>query len=232
MRNQKNYSLQWTFSSRRVGSGRMWWDFPKNEILDKNKTSKFGEFSSSCKCHSQPFPASNSMETRVIKLPGEFGSFFCKFFRSSFLSHMCKHFHRDEDQHRAASANSMESSPLLLNNSGASWVVQFWLNFIQRVPHLSCLTHCIFIHHLLCFLLTYSSVQPQMKWFLFPHYRDSYGNNIQRSLLLGNKMQAKMSQNFIRQSKLNCRWLDALIKDDAMFLLTPTYGNYSWEDSK
>jgi len=82
----------------------------------------------------------------------------------------------------------MDFSPLLLKNSGASWIARFWLNLIQRVLCLHCLTDCIFICYLFCFLLTYSSVQPEVKWFIFSHYMHSYGNNIQRSLLLGNKL--------------------------------------------
>lgn len=199
----KNYSFQWTFSSRWVGSDRLWWDLPRHEILVNNKLPSLWEFSSSSKCLRQPFPATKGVERTVIKLPEGFESFFSKVF--VLLSHMRKQFYRDQQQHKAESASSTESSPLLLNNSGASWMEQFWLDLIQGVPHLSCFTHCIFIYHLLCFLLTYSSVQPQVKWFIFPHYKNSCGNNIQRSLLLGNKMQAKMSQNFIRQSKLNCR---------------------------
>lgn len=76
----------------------------------------------------------------------------------------------------------------IFSNSGASWPAQVWLRLVQRVPPLRCPTDSVFLYYLVCFLLTYSSVQPEVKWFIFSHYMSSYGNNIQRSLSLGNKL--------------------------------------------
>lgn len=135
------------------------------------------------------FFAFKGVDTTTIKLPGEFESVFSKFFVLRCHSLIdSKQFYRDCEEHKAKTANSIDFCPILLKNSGASWIVQLWLNLIQRVPCLSCLTDCIFIYYLFCFLLTYSSVQPEVKWFIFSHYINSYGNNIQRSLLLGNKL--------------------------------------------
>lgn len=142
---QKSFSLQWTFSSRWVGSGRLWWDFPRNEILGKKTFQVCGNSAQALSALGRHFLQLEVLKGELSNGQEDLGLSSAKFLSFVvFVFHMPKHFSRDWEQHKAKSANSIAFSPSLLNNSGAPWMVQFRLNSHSessspQLPHSLCI---------------------------------------------------------------------------------------------